>query len=70
MRNKIIQEILKDEEIMKKYGLKAKDVDSITTSGPYYKKIVEVIATIINENANDSLSNTQLYKKIKNIHKI
>ena len=69
IRNKIIRDILSDEELQKKYSLSEKDISKITTSPPYYKKVVEIIATIINEDAN-RLSDSQIYKRLKNIHKI
>lgn len=69
IRNKIIKEILTDEELMQKYNLHKEELRDITTSPPFHKKIIEVLATIINENANN-LNGTQIYKKIKNIHKI
>jgi hypothetical protein len=69
IRDKILQEILSDKEILEKYNLKQKDVDKLKAQAPYHKKIVEIISTIINENDNN-LSNTQIYKRIKNIHKI
>ena len=68
-RNKILKEILSDSELMKKYNIKNKDLENITTSPPYYKDIVQIISTIINENDNN-LSDSQIYKRIKNIHKI
>ena len=51
----------------KKY--KIKEVDKITTNAPYHNKLVEVLSVIINENDNN-LSDSQIYKKIKNIHNI
>lgn len=69
MRNDILKEILSDKELMEKYGLKEKEIKDLTTHPPYHKKVVEVMATIINENDNN-LSNSQIYKRIKNIHKI
>jgi len=69
IENKIIKDILSDKELMEKYSLTDKDIKNLTTSPPYYKNIIEVIATIINENANN-LSDSQIYRRIKNIHKI
>lgn len=69
IRNKIIKDILSDEELMEKYSLSKREIDRLTTSPPYHKKIVEIIATIINENDNN-LSDSQIYKRLKNIHKI
>ncbi|WPR72347.1 hypothetical protein SLW70_04185 [Flavobacterium sp. NG2] len=66
-RNKVLKEILADEELCKKYNIK--DVDKLTTNAPYYNKLVEVLSVIINENDNN-LSDSQIYKKIKNIHNI
>ena len=66
-RNKVLKEILADEELCKKY--KIKEVDKLTTSGPYHNKLVEILSVIINENDNN-LSDSQIYKKIKNIHNI
>lgn len=68
-RDKIIKDILSDKELMEKHSIKEKDIEKLTTSPPYYEKIVEVIATIINENDNH-LSDSQIYKRIRNIHKI
>jgi hypothetical protein len=69
IENKMIKDILSNKELMKKYSLTDKDLKDLTTSPPYHKNIVEIIATIINENANN-LSDSQIYKRIKNIHKI
>lgn len=68
-RNKILKEILSEKSIMEKYSLKKIEIENLTTSPPYYKEIVEVLATIINENDNN-LSANQIYKKIKNIYKV
>ena len=71
MRDKLLKEILSDKDLMEKYGLREKDIKELSTtpSGPFTKKIVEVLATIINENANN-LSDRQIYGRIKMIHKI
>ena len=66
-RNEVLREILANKVLCDKY--KIKDVKSLTTSPPYYNKLVEVISVIINENDNN-LSDSQIYKKIKNIHNI
>lgn len=66
-RNKVLKEILNDEELCKKYSIK--EVNKLTTNAPYYNKLVEVLSIIINENDNN-LSDSQIYKKIKNIHNI
>jgi hypothetical protein len=68
-RDKIIKEILSDKEIMEKYNIRENELNNLTASPPYFKKIIEVIATIINENDNN-LSSNQIYKKIKIIHKV
>lgn len=68
-RNKILKEILSEESIMEKYQIREKELKNLTTSPPYHKKIIEVMATIINDNDNN-LSANQIYKKIKNIYKI
>ncbi len=68
-RDKIIQEILSDDEIMKKYSIRNVDLPKISTSPPYSKRIIEVVSMIINENDNN-LSEQQIYKRIKNIYKI
>lgn len=66
-RNKVLKEILADEELCKKY--KIKEVEKLTTNPPYYNKLVEILSVVINENDNN-LSDSQIYKKIKNIHNI
>lgn len=66
-RNQVLKEILADKELCEKY--KIKDVSSLSTNPPYNNKLVEVLSVIINENDNN-LSDTQIYKKIKNIHNI
>lgn len=68
-RNEILREILNDEEIVQKYKLKKDDIKNLTTSGPYQDKIVEILATIINENDNNRTAR-QIYPILKNIHKI
>ncbi|AWG22596.1 hypothetical protein FFWV33_14205 [Flavobacterium faecale] len=66
-RNKVLKEILSDKEICEKYNIK--EVETLTTNAPYHNKLVEVLSVIINENDNN-LSESQIYKKIKNIHNI
>jgi hypothetical protein len=66
-RNQVLREILADKELCEKY--KIKDVSSLNSNPPYNNKLVEVLSVIINENDNN-LSDTQIYKKIKNIHNI
>ncbi len=66
-RDKLLKEILTDKELCKKY--KIKDVEKLTIHGPYFNKLVEILSVIIIENDNN-LSDSQIYKKIKNIHNI
>ena len=69
-RDNILREILSDEELKSKYSLSNKFVGEVTCSPPYHeKKLVEIMATIINENDNKR-SSRQIYSIIKNIHKI
>lgn len=68
-RNEILREILSDPEIMEKYDIKSSELKDLTTNPPYYKDIVEVLSTIINENDNH-LNSSMIYKKIKKIHNI
>ena len=69
IRNKILKEVLSDKELMDKYSIKEEYLENITTSPPYTKDIVEVMAMIINENDNN-LSDQMIYKRIKNIHRL
>jgi tRNA1(Val) A37 N6-methylase TrmN6 len=69
-RDKILKEILSDEELKSKYNLSDKFIEKITCNPPYYeKKLFEIMATIINESDN-SRTPRQIYSIIKNIHKI
>lgn len=68
-RNTIIREILSDKELMEKYDISSKELNELTNIPPYNKKIIEIMATIINENDN-YLNSTMIYKKLKKIHKI
>jgi hypothetical protein len=69
-RDDLLREILHDNELMEKYKLKEKNIKEIRCVPPFYDKIVDVLATIINENA-DGRSSRQIYNTIKNsIHKI
>ena len=68
-RDKILREILSDPNIRGKYGIRDSEFNSLTSNPPYHHKIVEVLAVVINDNANH-LSTSQIYKKIKNIHNI
>lgn len=68
-RDKILQEILSDPEIMEKYNIKKGELKDLTTSPPYHNKIVEVLSVIINDNDNH-MNSSQIYKKIKNVHNI
>jgi hypothetical protein len=66
-RNQVLREILSDKELCEKY--KIKDIKEYSTNKNPNNKLVEVLSLIINENDNN-LSETQIYKKIKNIHNI
>ncbi|MNJ90668.1 hypothetical protein D3C87_83040 [compost metagenome] len=66
-RNLILREILNDKELCEKHNIR--NVDELTTNPPYHNKLVEVLSAIIIENDNN-LSESQIYKKIKNIHNI
>jgi hypothetical protein len=66
-RNQVLREILSDKELCEKY--KIKDISEYATNKNPNNKLVEVLSVIINENDNN-LSDTQIYKKIKNIHNI
>lgn len=68
-RDKILREILSDSEIMDKYGIKQSELTNMTTTPPYYKKLVEVLSVIINENDNH-LNSSMIYRKLKNVHNI
>ena len=68
-RDDMLREILSDPELMEKYGIKKDELASIKCHAPYHKKVVEVLATIINENDNNRTAR-QIYGTIKNIHKI
>lgn len=66
-RNQMLREILSDKELCDKY--KITDLEGLTTNAPYNNKLIEVLSVIINENDNN-LSESQIYKKVKNIHNI
>jgi hypothetical protein len=66
-RNQILREVLADDDLVKKYNIK--NIDSLTTNPPYSNKLVEVLSVIINETDNN-LGESQIYRKIKNIHNI
>ena len=68
-RDQILREILSDPELTEKYNIKKSELDSLTTSAPYHKKIVEVLSVIINENDNH-LNSSMIYKKLKKTHNI
>lgn len=68
-RDDILREILSEPQLMEKYRISTTELKKITTSPPYSKKIVEVLSMIINDDDNN-LSPNQIYKKIKNTHKL
>jgi hypothetical protein len=68
-RKDILREILSDKDLMNKYNIKEEELDNIKPFQSGSKKIVDVLATIINENDNNR-SARQIYSTIKNIHKI
>lgn len=68
-RDDILREVLSDPELMEKYDLRQVDIDNVRCGPPYSKKIIEVMATMINEMDNNR-SPRQIYPIIKNIHKI
>lgn len=69
-RNEILREILSDPELSQKYDLDESELRELTTSVKSgTKKVVEVLATVINENDNGR-SSRQIYSVIKNLFKI
>ncbi|MDQ6532118.1 hypothetical protein [Flavobacterium sp. LHD-85] len=68
-RDEILKEILSDADLMKKYNITQVELENIEPFRPDSKKIVNILATIINENDNDR-TGRQIYSTIKNIHKI
>lgn len=68
-RNKIIKEILSDEELLKKYKIDKATLENLTTNPPYNNKLIEVLSVMINDRDNN-LNDLQIYRKIKNIHNI
>ena len=68
-RNKILKEILSDDELLKKYKIDKSTIQNLTTNAPYNNKLIEVLSVIINDKDNN-LGDSQIYRKIKNIHNI
>jgi len=68
-RDTILKEIISDPELMAKYNIKKAELEKLGCHAPYHKKIIEVMATIINANDNNR-TERQIYSTIKNIHKI
>ena len=68
-RDDMLREVLSDPELIDKYDLKKDDLKNLKCSPPYYKKVIEVLSTIINENDNNRTAR-QIYGTLKNIHKI
>lgn len=68
-RDQMLKEILSDPELMEKYDLRVADIDDVKRNPQYTKKIIEIMATIINEMDNNRTAR-QIYPIIKNIHKI
>ncbi len=68
-RDKILQEILSDPEIMEKYNIDKKELPNLKANPPFHEKIVEVLSVIINDNDNH-MNSSQIYRKIKNVHNI
>ncbi len=68
-RDEMLREVLSDPELMEKYNLRREDIGKIRCVPPYSKKIIEVMATMINETDNNRTPR-QIYPIIKNIHKI
>lgn len=68
-REQILKEILSSKDLMAKYNITEKELSNLKPFHPHNKKIVDILATIINENDNNRTSR-QIYSTIKNIHKI
>ena len=68
-REQILKEILSSKDLMAKYNITENELGNIKPFQPESKKIVDILATIINENDNNRTSR-QIYSTIKNIHKI
>lgn len=68
-REQILKEILSDKELMQKYNITEKDLETVKPFQAGSKRIIDILATIINENDNNR-SSRQIYSTIKNMHKI
>ena len=68
-RDEMLKEILSEPELLEKYAISKKALADAKCNPPYSKKIIEVLASIINENANNRTAR-QIYSSIKNIHQI
>lgn len=68
-RNRILREILSDEELLEKYNMKKSELENLSTSPPYSNKLVETLSVIINDNDNH-INDLRIYRKLKNIHNI
>jgi hypothetical protein len=65
----MLREILSDPELMEKYNIRQNELENLRCGPPFSKKVIEVMATMINEMHNNRTSR-QIYPQIKNIHKI
>jgi hypothetical protein len=68
-RDEILKEILSDKELMEKYNINKEQLKDLEPFKPDSKTIVNVLSTIISENDNKR-NTSQIYKVIKNLHKI
>ena len=50
-REQILKEILSDKELMTKHKITQEELENIKPFQPGSKKIVDILSTIINENA-------------------
>jgi hypothetical protein len=65
----MLREILSDPELMEKYNIRPNELENLRCGPPYSKKVIEVMATMINEMHN-SRTARQIYPQIKNLHRI
>jgi hypothetical protein len=67
MNETLLQEILMDKELSKKYKITKEMISKAKLSPPYDNKLIEYLAVIIKSKMIDQHGDVTLYNKIKNL---
>lgn len=69
MNDKLLKEILRDEELSSKYKINEDMIKKAKLAPPYENKVIEYLAVIIKAKMVDMNGDVTVYNKVKNLIK-